>query len=206
MDDGQLSAFPHVRFIRREQNVGRAAIRNFLCNEAQYAWLLFIDGDMVLTHPDYLRQYLNVMLTPSLRLTVAYGGLSIAPLQPGNLRSMYEHAAAPEHTLERRQQFPYHDFHTANFLIPRQLMLQHPFDERFRHYGYEDVLFGKQLRQHAIPIHHMDNPLSFERFEPNSAFVSKTEEGLLRGGTSAVPAPHCYSSNSTKPATSYSLP
>ena len=173
-----ISQLPHCRYMERPENVGRAAIRNFLASQARYSWLLFIDGDMVLTHPDYLQQYLHITRSPSPRLFVAYGGLTIAPLQPGNLRSMYEHAAAPEHTLERRQQFPYHDFHTANFLIPRKLMLQHPFDERFRHYGYEDVLFGKQLQQHAIPIHHMDNPLSFERFEPNSAFVSKTEEGL----------------------------
>ena len=143
-----INQLPHCRFVERPENVGRAAIRNFLASQARYAWLLFIDGDMVLTHPDYLRQYLNVMLTPSLRLTVAYGGLSIAPLQPGNLRSMYEHAAAPEHTLERRQQFPYHDFHTANFLIPRQLMLQHPFDERFRHYGYEDVNLSQSNNLH----------------------------------------------------------
>jgi glycosyltransferase involved in cell wall biosynthesis len=173
-----ISQLPHCRYMERPENVGRAAIRNFLASQARYSWLLFIDGDMVLSHPDYLQQYLHITRSPSPRLFVAYGGLTIAPLQPGNLRSMYEHAAAPEHTLERRQQLPYHDFHTANFLIPRKLMLQHPFDERFRHYGYEDVLFGKQLQQHAIPIHHMDNPLSFERFEPNSAFVSKTEEGL----------------------------
>ena len=147
-----INQLPHCRFVERPENVGRAAIRNFLASQARYAWLLFIDGDMVLTHPDYLRQYLNVMLTPSLRLTVAYGGLSIAPLQPGNLRSMYEHAAAPEHTLERRQQFPYHDFHTANFLIPRQLMLQHPFDERFRHYGYEDVLFGRGRPAYPVSV------------------------------------------------------
>lgn len=79
-------------------------------------------------------------------------------------------------------------------------MLQHPFDERFRHYGYEDVLFGKQLRQHAIPIHHLDNPLSFERFEPNEAFVSKTEEGLrtlflfrheLQGYSRMLDMPRC---------------
>ena len=66
----------------------------------------------------------------------------------------------------------------ADFFIRRDLMLSHPFDERFRHYGYEDVLFGKQMEQHAIPIVHIDNPLSFEIFETNADFVSKTEEGL----------------------------
>ena len=99
-----ISQLPHCRYMERPENVGRAAIRNFLASQARYSWLLFIDGDMVLSHPDYLQQYLHITRSPSPRLFVAYGGLTIAPLQPGNLRSMYEHAAAPEHTLERRQQ------------------------------------------------------------------------------------------------------
>ena len=57
-------------------------------------------------------------------------------------------------------------------------MTTHLFDERFRYYGYEDVLLGKRLEQDGIPIHHIDNPLSFEVYETNEAFVSKTEEGL----------------------------
>jgi hypothetical protein len=57
-------------------------------------------------------------------------------------------------------------------------MLQYPFDERFRHYGYEDVLLGKVLRQHHVPIMHIDNPVGFCIFESNPDFVSKTEEGL----------------------------
>ena len=106
------------------------------------------------------------------------GGVVIGDIIPGNLRSLYEKAAEHEHTLEKRQQSPYQDFHTANFMIERELMLQHPFDERFRYYGYEDVLFGKAMQQAGIPITHIDNPLSFEVFEDNEAFVRKTEEGL----------------------------
>ena len=81
-------------------------------------------------------------------------------------------------SLPRGQKKPYQDFHTANFMIPRQLMEKYPFDLRFHHYGYEDVLFGMQLEKNHIPIHHIDNPLSFEVFEDNDHFLSKTEEGL----------------------------
>ena len=48
----------------------------------------------------------------------------------------------------------------------------------FRHYGYEDVLLGKTLHQHHVPILHIDNPLGMCTFETNAAFVAKTEEGL----------------------------
>ena len=56
--------------------------------------------------------------------------------------------------------------------------MESPFDLRFRHYGYEDVLFGMQLEKQHIPIYHINNPLSFEIFEDNDQFLSKTEEGL----------------------------
>ena len=97
---------------------------------------------------------------------------------PGNLRSLYEKAAESKHTPEERQLSPYRDFHTANFMIRRTLMLEHPFDERFKSYGYEDVLFGKAMEKASVPILHIDNPMSFEIFEENEHFVSKTEEGL----------------------------
>ncbi len=173
-----INLLPCCRYIERKENVGRAAIRNFLASEARYAWLLFIDSDMVVCREDFLYQYLahiNQCSTPDV---LFYGGVVIGRLIVGNLRSMYEKSTEHEHTVERRQQQPYHDFHTANFMVPRALMLQYPFDLRFRYYGYEDVLFGKQLQQHNIPIIHIDNPLSFEKYESNADFVSKTEEGL----------------------------
>jgi len=163
----------NCRLVECEQNRGRAAIRNFLAKESSMEWLLFIDSDMTVPRSDFLSKYASCE-----GADVVDGGIVIGKKVPGNLRSLYEKVAEGEHTLEKRQQSPYLDFHTANFLIRRELMIQHPFDERFRFYGYEDVLFGKALQQHHIAIRHIDNPLSFEIFETNADFVSKTEEGL----------------------------
>jgi hypothetical protein len=82
------------------------------------------------------------------------------------------------HTAEERRKRPFMHFHTCNFLISKSLMQQYPFDERFHHYGYEDVLYGKRLRQAGIRIVHPDNPAGFFDYEDNAHFVSKTEEGL----------------------------
>ena len=84
MDDGKLSDFPHVRFIRREQNVGRAAIRNFLAGEARYGWLLFIDGDMVIPTDDFLKKWLEADVAQ-----VGYGGYVTGEGEPCNLRYLY---------------------------------------------------------------------------------------------------------------------
>ncbi len=168
----QINTLAGCRMIARGENIGRAAIRNFLVQQAQYEWLLFIDSDMIMHRNDYLQRY------QSAEGEVVCGGVVIKGAIKGNLRSMYEARHEQEHTAVRRQQHPYQDFHTANFLIRRQTMTTHLFDERFRYYGYEDVLLGKRLEQDSIPIHHIDNPLSFEVYETNEAFVSKTEEGL----------------------------
>ena len=167
-----INQLPHCRLIERSENCGRAAIRNFLAQQARYEWLLFIDSDMVVCRQDFLRRYIETSAD------VVDGGVKIGNCVAGNLRSLYEKAAESAHTPEQRQQYPYQDFHTANFLVRRDIMLQHPFDLRFRYYGYEDVLFGKVLQQNGIDILHIDNPLSFEIYESNDAFVSKTEEGL----------------------------
>ena len=172
-----INDYTNSRYIERPENAGRAAIRNYLAEKASQPWLLFIDSDMVVRRPDFLRQYVDT----SDEQAVWDGGICVggdAKLLSRNLRYQYERAAEHEHTAERRQQEPYRDFHTANFMAPRQLMLKNPFDLRFRHYGYEDVLYGMQLERRHIPIYHIDNPLSFEVFEENAQFLDKTEEGL----------------------------
>ena len=174
--NGEINQWEHCQYLRQARNIGRAAIRNFLANEAQYDWLLFIDSDMSMVRTDYLSQYLTMSSAEVVDGGVCIGG--DADAHKHNLRYCYEKAAEQEHTAERRQQNPYRDFHTANFLIRRDLMLTHPFDERFRRYGYEDVLFGKQLRADHIAITHIDNPMGFCTFESNPDFVAKTEEGL----------------------------
>jgi len=168
-----IKCLKNCRLLENEHNKGRAAIRNLLAKESTKEWLLFIDSDMTVCKADFLKKYAD-----SEGSDVIDGGIVIGNAINGNLRSLYEKTSEKDHTLEKRQQSPYLDFHTANFLIRRELMVQHPFDERFRYYGYEDVLFGKALEHQNISICHIDNPLSFEIFETNEEFVSKTEEGL----------------------------
>ena len=176
MQNRSINSLSCCRVEERPTNIGRAAIRNFLAQKAQYPWLLFIDSDMTLLYSDYLFKYTSVD-----NADVIDGGVEISGIADaihGNLRYLYEKAAEQEHTAEKRQKAPYHDFHTANFMIRRTLMLTHPFDERFRYYGYEDVLFGKQLHSDHIAISHIDNPMGFCTYEDNATFVAKTEEGL----------------------------
>lgn len=173
-----IATLTNCQYLIRPKNVGRAVIRNILAQTAQYAFLLYIDSDLTIINDQFIRRYVDCLNEST---TVIDGGVSIGgnpEALKGNLRYLYEKAEEPNHTAICRQASPYQHLHTANLLIRKELILQHPFDERFRYYGYEDVLLGKTLRQHQIPITHIDNPLGFHTFESNSDFIVKTEEGL----------------------------
>ena len=173
----KIGTIGHCRHIIRNENVGRAAIRNFLAQNARYDKLLFIDSHMSVISDDFILRYLSYADNHS----IVYGGYTIPKevrAQPSNLRWKYETHCLHLQSAETRSQEPYANFHTSNFLISKEVMLSHPLDERFKHYGYEDVLFGKTLLQAGIPILHIDNPVGFCRFESNERFVSKTEESI----------------------------
>ena len=171
-----INDLENCQYIERETNEGRAVIRNFLAREAQYEWLLFIDSNMNVINPQYLSNYQNAQ-----EADVIYGGYQVKTNQEHlkhNLRYIFECKGIQNGDYRLRQANPYGDFHTSNFIIKRNTMLRHPLDERFRLYGYEDVLFGKTLKENHINILHVDNPLGYEHFIGNMAFVTKTEESL----------------------------
>ena len=169
----ELTSLPHVQVYHLTENQGRAAIRNLLAQKARYDWLLFMDGDMAIPSESFVKSWIEADIDE-----VAYGGYIVGPGERSSLRYIYEKQCEPMHRVEERKKRPQQHFHTCNFMIYRSIMLENPFDERFRSYGYEDVFFGKQLLKAGVKITHIDNPAGFFDFEDNAHFVSKTEEGL----------------------------
>lgn len=175
-ENRKIRSLPYCRYIEKEKNVGRAAIRNFLAEEALHPWLLFIDSNMQVIHPQYLTTYLQ-----SEESDVIYGGYQIKrndEKYQHNLRYIFECIGTQNADYKQRQTNPYGDFHTSNFMVRQDIMLQYPLDERFITYGYEDVLWGKTLQENQIKILHIDNTLGYENFIGNMSFLYKTEESL----------------------------
>lgn len=171
-----IGSLPHCRLLELPENVGRARIRNHLAAQAQYANLLFLDSDVLLVSDRFIEAYLACE-----GALVVYGGVTIpsmAGMSRSNLRYRYEVSCIPKFTVSNRNKAPYQGFRTTNFMVRREVMLSHPFNPRICRYGYEDVQFGKRLRAERIPILHIDNPVAVDDFEPNEAFMRKTEEGL----------------------------
>lgn len=171
----EIGDMPHCRLLRAAENVGRAAIRNRLVREARGAWLLFMDSDAGVCAPDFVKRYLAAAVSEN----VVCGGIlhpNQCPSPDCSLRWRYEKAAEPRFTAAKRSGKPYDAFRTFNFMAPRTVMLAAPFDERFRRYGYEDVLLGRRLQEMGVPIVHIDNPLLNLDIETNEHFLRKTME------------------------------
>jgi glycosyltransferase involved in cell wall biosynthesis len=168
---------PNCQYIVKPTNTGSAATRNFLAERSHYPWLLFIDCDVEISNPSFLRTYLLYIEND---YDVINGGIAVAdiPQMGSNLRYIYEKAAEADHTAAKRQKQRYQEFRSTNFMIRRDVFLQNPFDERFTKSGYEDVLFGKHLKLNGISILHIDNPVTMTEFETNPDYVAKTERNL----------------------------
>lgn len=172
----QIGSITGCRYIIREKNSGRAAIRNFLAQEAKYEHLLFIDCNVVINNNKFIYNYLcndN---------DVIVGGIKIGGdnnILQNNIRYKYEKAAEHAHTAIQRSTHTHKEFRTTNFLIKKNIIIKYPFDENFKQYGYEDVLMGKTLHDNGIDITHIDNPVLLTEFEDNQLFIKKTEEALV---------------------------
>ena len=170
-----IEKLENVKYIIRKENVGRACIRNFLAQQAQYKWLLFLDADVTIDRSRFIQKYLEQ------DFDVILGGIIVVKRVKkleNNLRYIVESKYMESSTTAKRLRKQAKEFHTANFLVKRDIILKVPFNENFKHYGYEDVLFGKELNANGYHIHHINNPVTLIDFEENDRFVEKTEESL----------------------------
>ena len=93
-----------VRYIIREKNVGRSAIRNFLVSQSKGERILFIDGDLSLDNPSFISNYLQT------KGDIVVGGITIGGSSDqwkGNLRYHYERQCETLNTVKSRQSHPY---------------------------------------------------------------------------------------------------
>lgn len=170
-----INSIAGCRLIMRDNNYGRSSTRNFLANEASFDTLLYIDSGLM-PNPHFVEKYVENIG----KAQVVCGNIGVDKdyIDLTNLRCKNELKAEKRFTSKKHAKDPYKNFHSGNFMINRQLILDYPFREDIKTYGYEDTLFGKQLAEKKISILHIDNPVLFVRFESNARFLEKIKEGI----------------------------
>lgn len=176
-ENRKIYAIPHSVYHETGQNHGRSWIRNWLVGQSQGAYLLFIDSDAEICNAHFVGNYLRHVEKGA----VICGGILHPEEEPSptrRLRYRYEKAMEPCFTAERRNQHPYANLRTFNFMMPREVALSHPFDESITLYGYEDTLLGGMFEKEGLKVIHIDNPLINADIEENPIFLKKTEESM----------------------------
>lgn len=198
-----IAQLPYCQYIEHPKNVGRSAIRNFLAHTAHYSHLIFLDGDVAIKRGNFVQTYLAHRNDADVIIgTLHFSRMQVAcdtaediightkrakeetkkttepVLYDDNLKYRYEQQFLAKHPVKKRMQQPYASFRTTNFMVRRDLLLAYPFDETFHEYGYEDTLFGKQLKEHGATLIHLDNAATIADYEDNTTFIAKTEESL----------------------------
>ena len=163
-------------FVKLEQNVGRARIRNLFLKHTKGEWLLFLDDDSQVPE-NFLKSYIKHIGSDT---QVIVGGRKYderSDDQQHHLRYLYGTKMESKPASQRRQH-PYRSFMTNNFIISREVFESVHFDERITKYGHEDTLFGYQLEQRNIRIQHIENPVVNGNVEDNAEFLHKTVEAV----------------------------
>jgi len=173
----ELEQMDAVTYKELPQNIGRSAIRNMLARDAEFPYLLFLDCDSFPEYDDFIARYIKCLEPGSL----IYGGRTYEPLRPEKkeLYLRWKYGTQREvFSVRQRVDNPYQSFQTNNFVIPKNLFLEHPLNETLQGYGHEDTQFGQDLMKHLIPIQHIDNPLRHLGLESSQDFLDKTLEGV----------------------------
>lgn len=166
-----------ANYICLEENVGRARIRNLFLRHTEGEYLLFLDVDSEV-RDGFLARYEAALLDG--RPAVVVGGRVYD--RRGNdtahrLRYLYG-TRVESKSFEWRQRHPYSSFMSNNFAIRRDVLEQHPFDERIVRYGHEDTLFGYMLERAGVEVVHIDNPVVNGEVETNRNYLDKTVEAV----------------------------
>lgn len=175
----KLRNIPYCKYIELEKNIGRAKIRNLFLNYAQYEYLLFLDCDVKILSDQFLLNYIQFIQEK--QPSVVCGGRIYPAQKPKRkylLRWWYGIKQESKNAIFRNQN-PHQSFMTNNFLIRKDILQSHSFDENIQSYGHEDTLLGYELKKNKIPIFHIENPILNDDQETNQEFLQKTEKSIV---------------------------
>lgn len=176
-ENTEINLLQHCSYTLNHENLGRGNNINLLNNRAQYNYVLIMEADALPEKKNYLQ---NLIASINTETQVLFGGVTYPNQKPEKdklLRWKYgkERESIP---LSERLKNPYHFVFTWNLLLKKELLSNYHFPYNIKDYGYEDLVFIKQLKENKISIQHIENRLVHQNFETSLTFINKTEKAL----------------------------
>ncbi|MFT6809433.1 MAG: hypothetical protein ACJA01_002670, partial [Saprospiraceae bacterium] len=161
----------NVDYQALKKNIGRSSIRNRLITKAHYEYLLFIDSDHKIISSEYISNYLRNSSDST--WTFLCGGTAYAIDQPNSDKMLHWEYGKKREAIpaKKRTLHSANHVHTNNLLIRKSHLDNIRLDESIIGYGYEDLVFGQQIKNAGKTILHIDNPLLHLGLKTNENFL-----------------------------------
>ena len=176
LENQNINKLNNCSFTVLKKNIGRSSIRNLLALQANYNWLLFLDADVLAVSDNFIKNYIDVIKNTN--DTVFLGGIKYREIDGKHLLRWKFGKRNEEVPVLKREKHAYHYFFTANFLINKSIFNSIKFNEKLVNYGYEDLLFAKQLYRKKINVKHLKNEVFHLGIDKNLVFINKTKKGI----------------------------
>ncbi|GGI57031.1 glycosyltransferase family 2 protein [Winogradskyella haliclonae] len=166
----------YTKYFNAEQNLGRTATRQFLCDKAKHDWLLFLDADVMPKSKAFIKNYISQIDSG---YDAIFGGFAYdasMKIDTGILRWKYG-KTYEELDAKKRNLKPYELIISANFLIKKSIFSK--INSRLDRNGYGlDNYFSALLRAEKVKVLHINNEVYHYGLENNTKYIEKAEEAI----------------------------
>lgn len=175
IENQKINSLTNATFIARDKNVGRNANRQFLAEQANYDWLLFIDSDTIPKHDNFIENYIPFFQK---KYEVIFGGFAYQKNTDSKKSLRYNFGKSREEVnASKRNLNRYKVIISANFLIKKEIFKTLNKQVTANIYGL-DYLFGAMLKQNNINVFHIDNEVYHLGIDTNEDYLIKTKRAI----------------------------
>ena len=175
-ENSKIGLLQYCIFTRNTSNLGRTQTRNLLSQKAKFDWLLFLDSDVIPTHENFIKNYINYLQTEN---SVVIGGIDYKDETVCSSKILrYKFGKEREVVaIDKRQKNPFSYVLSGNILIKKSIFDRFNFSENSNLYGL-DIYFAYQLFLNKILIIHIENPVYHLGIEENEVFFKKSLDAV----------------------------
>ena len=172
----KVNELSNCSFVSLKENVAHRANRNSLAAQAQFEYLLFIDGDSIIIRDNFMKKYIDNLQN----FDVVYGGRLHPEKCPSNnqkLRWKYGKFMEDKSAANRKKK-SYQSLLFNNTVIKKALFNQVKFDTNSKKYGHDDTQLAYELSILQSKVNHIENPVEHGDIDTNLVYLNKTKASL----------------------------
>ena len=177
-ENNQINKLHGGQYLSNKKNLGRSSNINALAEISKFDYLLILEADAFPLNKNYIETYIEAIKEEP---HAVFGGVIYSESKPEKkkiLRWIYGNARETK-DLANRLKNPNDIVFSWNLLIEKKVFLNNYFDSSITTYGFEDLVFLKNLKEKNVRIQQIDNPCLHQNEEESAIFVTKSEMAVL---------------------------